>query len=179
MTGPLLRALGLVVTGCAGAEPPVTVPPPTQPRSCVEQVQQSGVRPRRNEPSGPQKNLPTVVLTVGGVDVVAEVADDPSKRAFGLMFRDVLPPDSGMVFVYPSARMLSFWMRNTCLPLSIAYLDASGRIVSISDMTPLVEQGVSSGAPALYALEMEQGWFVRKGVSVGDTVVGLPPASTY
>tara|TARA_B100001093_G_scaffold478041_1_gene505875 strand:+ start:142 stop:588 length:447 start_codon:yes stop_codon:yes gene_type:complete len=147
--------------------------------TCVQRVQQSGIRPRRNEPSGPQKDLPTVVLTVGTVDVVAEVADDPSKRAFGLMFRDALAPDAGMVFVYPSPRPLSFWMRNTCLPLSIAYLDASGRIVSIADMTPLAEQGVPSGSSAQYALEMEQGWFARKGVSVGDSIVGLPPASTY
>ena len=123
--------------------------------------------------------LPTVVLTLGGVDVVAEVADDVMERAAGLMFRDALEADAGMVFVYPNSRPRSFWMRNTCLPLSIAYLDADGVIVSISDLEPLVEKGVASTAPAQYALEMSRGWYVRKGVSVGARVVGLPPASEH
>jgi hypothetical protein len=142
-------------------------------------VQAAGQTARRNEPSGPQAALPTVVLTLAGVDVVAEVADDVMERASGLMFRDGLEPDSGMVFVYPNSRPRSFWMRNTCLPLSIAYLDAAGIIVSIGDMDPLVETGVPSDAPAQYALEMSRGWFVRKGVSVGERVVGLPPAAEH
>jgi uncharacterized membrane protein (UPF0127 family) len=149
------------------------------PASCLEQIKQSGTRARRNEPTGPQAVLPTAVLTLGAVDIAVEVADDPRTRAAGLMFRDRLAAESGMVFVYPAARSLSFWMRNTCLALSIAYIDPMGRIVSIADMAPLHEQGVPSGAPAMYALEMEQGWFARKGVSVGDLVVGLPPASAH
>ena len=183
MAAPLLRLVGLLVLGCAGADPGSAAPAATASRpslaSCVERVQQSGAAARRNEPKGPQNALPTIVLTVEGTDLLAEVADDPSERASGLMFRDALAPDAGMVFVYPRPKPLSFWMRNTCVPLSIAYIDTEGRIVSIADMTPLDESGVPSGAAALYALEMEQGWFARKGVSVGARVVGLPPASTY
>lgn len=178
--GPaVLRLLGLTLLGCAGAEPPVSASPASEPVSCVERVKQTGTRARRNEPSDPQDTLPTAVLTVGSVDVMAEVADDPKERAYGLMFRDALAADAGMVFVYPNARPLSFWMRNTCLPLSIAYIDAMGQIVSIADMTPLNEQGVPSGTPAQYALEMEQGWFARKGVSVGDHIVGLPAPPSH
>ena len=180
MTWSTLPVAGLLLTGCAGDGPaPSSSAVVPAAVSCVEQVEQTGSRPRRNEPTQPQEGLPTVVLTVGTVDITAEVADDPRERAAGLMFRDRLAPETGMIFVYPAARSLSFWMRNTCLPLSIAYIDTMGRIVSLADMEPLREQGVPSGAPALYALEMEQGWFARKGVSVGDRVVGLPPASAH
>ena len=175
--------LAMATPACAGTEPAVAVPQASPasaaPASCVEQARAAGNTPRRNEPKGPQEALPSVVLTVNGVDLVAEVADDPRKRAAGLMFRDDLTPDSGMVFVYPNSRPRSFWMRNTCLPLTIAYLDPAGTIVSLADMDPLVEQGVPSAGPAQYALEMSRGWFARKGVSVGDLVVGLPPASAH
>jgi len=181
-------SVGCGESGAQSAEQATPAPKPTLEReastsgrgaSCVEVVREAGITPRRNEPRVPQAALPTVVLTVGQVDVVAEVADAPGSRAAGLMFRDALEPDSGMLFVYPNARPRSFWMRNTCLPLSIAYVSAEGVVISLADMDPLHEGGVPSGAPAQYALEMEQGWFARKGVVVGDTIVGLPAASAY
>ena len=174
-TSPL-PLLSVLWTACAGTEPAVEVPP-APAASCVEQVRATGAQPRRGERTGPQPALPTQVLSLGAFSVVAEVADSPRERAAGLMYRDTLAPETGMLFVYPEARPRSFWMRNTCLPLSIAYLDAAGQVVALADMQPLVETGVPSGAPAQYALEMTQGWFARKGVSVGDVVVGLPPAS--
>ena len=125
-----------------------------------------------HEPST-ARGLPKVTLTVGGRSVTAEVADEPAERERGLMFREALAPDAGMLFVYPDARERAFWMKNTPLPLSIAYLDAQGRVVRISDMTPLSTDSVPSGAPAAYALEMAQGWFA--GVQEGDVVTGLPP----
>ena len=90
--------------------------------------------------------------------------------------RPALPAGGGMLFVYPDARPRSFWMKDTLLPLSIAYIDEDGRIVSIRDMQPRDEAGVPSGAPAQYALEMDQGWFAQNGVVVGAQIDGLPGA---
>ena len=116
-------------------------------------------------------------LTLGGTQVNAEVADTPKERARGLMGRVSLLPDSGMLFVYPDEAPRSFWMKNTPLPLSIAFMDASGRIVHVADMVPLEEEPVPSIHPAMYALEMTKGWFGEHGVMVGQTVAGLPKAS--
>ena len=116
-------------------------------------------------------------LTLGGTQVNTEVADTPNERALGLMGRVSLMPDSGMLFVYPNEQPRSFWMKNTPLPLSIAFIDASGRIVHMADMTPLNEDPVPSVHPAMYALEMTQGWFGEHGVMIGQTVAGLPKAS--
>jgi uncharacterized membrane protein (UPF0127 family) len=133
--------------------------------------------PRRPALEGvPQPPLPTTSLIVGGKLVIAEVADDDGERQRGLMQRPALPPGGGMLFVYPDARPRSFWMKDTILPLSIAYIDEDGRIVSIRDMRPLDESGVPSGAPAQYALEMDQGWFTQNGVVVGAQIDGLPGA---
>jgi len=170
---PLAVLLGTACAGTNASEPA----PAAAPQSCVEQVRAAGKTARRGEPTGPQDALPTVVLSIGSHDLVAEVADSPAERGAGLMFRDALAPHTAMVFVYPNAQPRSFWMRNTCLPLSIAYINAEGTILTLADMTPLNERGVPSGRPAQYALEVPQGWFARKGISVGDRVVGLPPAS--
>ena len=117
-------------------------------------------------------------LTLGGSHVLAEVADTPRERATGLMGRVSLAPDSGMLFVYPTEEPRSFWMKNTPLPLSIAFIDGSGRIVHIAEMVPLNEDPVPSVHPAMYALEMTKGWFNAHGVKVGQTVAGLPKASS-
>lgn len=119
-----------------------------------------------------------VVLTVGTAQVSVEIADEPSERSRGLMYRDTLGADDGMLFVYPDAAERSFWMHNTRIPLSIAYLDPEGRVVHLADMTPLSDTSVPSGAPAMYALEVNAGWFARHGVHVGDVVKGLPAPAT-
>ena len=113
-------------------------------------------------------------LMVGGTAVTAEVADTPQRRAQGLMGRFSLAPNAGMLFVYPDEAVRSFWMKNTPLPLSIAYLSKSGQIVHIAAMTPLSEEPVSSVHPTMYALEMTQGWFADHDVKVGQSVSGLP-----
>jgi len=115
--------------------------------------------------------LETVRLQVGDVEVTAEVADNSTERSLGLMFRKEMAYDHGMLFVYDRPRQLGFWMKNTYLPLSIAFIDASGTIVSIQDMQPLDETTIHrSPKKALWALEMNQGWFSENGVEVGDTV---------
>ncbi len=127
-----------------------------------------------SDAGGGQPPLPMVVLQVGSTSVTAEVADAPEERELGLMFRERLAKDSGMLFVYPTERPRSFWMKNTPLPLTIAYLSAAGEVVSLKDMQPLTTRPVLSGKRAMYALEMEQGWFAAHGVKVGDTITGLP-----
>jgi uncharacterized membrane protein (UPF0127 family) len=93
------------------------------------------------------------------------------------MYRFSLPADHGMLFVFPAPQPLGFWMRNTYIPLSIAYLDADGRILNIEDMAPRDESSHPSRGLALYALEMRKGWFADKGIGVGARVTGLPPKS--
>jgi uncharacterized membrane protein (UPF0127 family) len=118
--------------------------------------------------------LPTVNLTVGGNKVVAEVASTPADRATGLMHRFSLQPDHGMLFVFERTERLAFWMKNTYVPLSIAFIDERGRIVGIEDMAPQSEQTHWSNAPARYALEMRKGWFAERGIKPGDRVEGIP-----
>jgi len=123
-----------------------------------------------------QPTLPITQLTVKGKTIAAEVADDDRERAAGLMFREKLAPDSGMLFVMPGVNTVSFWMRNTKLPLSIAYINSTGLIMEIHSLEPLNETPVKSAFPSIaYALEMEQGWFDKNSIRAGDRLQGLPP----
>jgi uncharacterized protein len=120
--------------------------------------------------------LPTVELKIKGHNVRAEVAANEQTRTAGLMNRFSLRPDSGMLFVFDSPQPLAFWMKNTYVPLSIAFIDAKGRIVNIEDMAPQTEGTHVSRGPALYALEMKKGWFSGYGIGPGDRVEGLDRA---
>jgi uncharacterized membrane protein (UPF0127 family) len=125
-------------------------------------------------PAIPGARLPVRWLSVGPHRITAEVAIAPDERNRGLMFRESMPPDHGMLFVFPAEKVLAFWMRNTTLPLSVAYADARGRIVRIADLVPLDEHPISSVVPARYALEMNRGWFAAHAVVVGDRITGIP-----
>lgn len=117
--------------------------------------------------------ISTVTTSAGErVPVEVEIADTDAERQTGLMGRNVLPENAGMLFVFEGEQTLSFWMRDTLIPLSIAYIDAEGRIVDIQDMQPLddVPPHYVSAEPAQYALEVNQGFFEERGVVVGDTV---------
>jgi uncharacterized membrane protein (UPF0127 family) len=122
---------------------------------------------------GASSKFPTGSVVVDGKALSVEVADDDALRAQGLMYRTSLPAGSGMVFVYDDEAPRSFWMKDTRIPLSIAFVGSSGRIVSISDMQPLNTTSVPSGAPARYAIEVNKGWFAEHDVAVGDMVEGL------
>jgi uncharacterized membrane protein (UPF0127 family) len=128
---------------------------------------------------GKPQSLPITKIRVGSHPVDAEVAQDPQQRALGLMFRFSLPADRGMLFVFPRAEPQGFWMRNTYIPLSIAYMDADGTILNIVDMAPHDERRHPSAGPALYALEMRKGWFAERGIGPGMRVTGLPPPARY
>lgn len=118
--------------------------------------------------------LPTQTILVGPHRMLVEVADDGQERARGLMNRNSLGSNEGMLFVYPDSRERSFWMKNTRIPLSIAFADFEGNIVSMADMRPMSSKSTASGAPAMYALEVNKGWFEGNGVAVGDKLGQLP-----
>ena len=121
-------------------------------------------------------DLPTVELTIGAHRLVAEVAATTATRTTGLMFRFSLQPDHGMLFVFDAPQPLAFWMRNTYVPLSIAYIDTNGRILNIDDMAPRTDDAHPSKGVALYALEMKKGWFADRNIRAGDRVEGLAKA---
>lgn len=117
---------------------------------------------------GRGEKLDKRVITLGGIDVEVEIADDSESRRTGLMNRKSMPEDAGMLFIFESDQKLSFWMKNTLIPLSIAYISAEGEIMEIYDMKPESLRPVESINSVRYALEMNQGWFSRKGIDVGD-----------
>lgn len=123
----------------------------------------------------PQPPLGTTKLTTGIHVITAEVAATPHSRMIGLMMRDRLAPNHGMVFVFEDKSQHCFWMRNTLIPLSIAFIDDDGTIISIADMAPKSDASTCPPRPIRYALEMDQGWFAKRGVSAGKKISGLPP----
>jgi uncharacterized protein len=119
--------------------------------------------------------LPTTTLTIGPNKLTAELATTPAQRETGLMNRFSLKTDHGMLFVFEHPQPLAFWMRNTYVALSIAFIDANGKILNIEDMQPQTDDSHWSNGEALYTLEMKKGWFSERGIGAGATVKGLPP----
>lgn len=125
-----------------------------------------------------QGALPRAELTAGFHRIVAEVAATQGERSQGLMNRQSLGANEGMIFVFPVTATHCFWMKNTPLPLSIAFLDEQGRIVGIDEMVPHSEKNHCPPQPARFALEMKAGWFAAKGLKPGAVIGGverLPP----
>ena len=118
-------------------------------------------------------SLPVVPLSVDGHAILAEVANQPATRTTGLMFRRELGKDDGMLFVFTEPQPLNFWMHNTLIPLSIAYMDANGRILNILEMPAETDQTFPSAGAAKYTLEMNAGWYTKNGVKAGDTIQGV------
>jgi len=124
--------------------------------------------------------LLTYPLKIAGHSLRVEVANTEPARLRGLMFRSNLPESHGMVFIYPEEGRHAMWMKNTPIPLSVAFIDRSGRILNIEDMEPYSERSHAAAGDAKYALEVSRGWFSRRGIKPGDRVEGLkklpPPA---
>ena len=118
----------------------------------------------------PLSQYSRVTISVKGLEIQAYVADEQAERAEGLMFvkEGELAKNEGMVFVFPTSEQMSFWMENTLIPLDIAYLDESGKILNIRQMQPLDRSPQPSAGPARYAVEMNQGWFEKNGIKAGD-----------
>lgn len=117
---------------------------------------------------------PTVKLAAGIHLITAEVAADSATMTRGLMFRQRLAPNHGMVFLYAERSTLCMWMRNTLIPLSVAFIDDDGTIVNIEDMEPQTDASHCSRRPVRFALEMERGWFAKRGLKAGAKIAGLP-----
>lgn len=126
---------------------------------------------------GPQSRLPTVELTAGMYVIQAEVAQTHQQHSTGLMHRHSMGVNEGMLFVYPSAEIRCYWMRNTLIPLTIAFLDDDGAIMNLKDMEPHTERSNCSIKPVRYALEMNRGWFDQRGIKPGFRLRGIPSAS--
>jgi len=117
---------------------------------------------------------PTIKLT-GGIHVItAEVADRSETMTRGLMFRQSLAPNHGMVFLYRDKSTLCMWMRNTLIPLSVAFIDDDGSIINVEDMEPRTDASHCARKPVRFALEMERGWFAKRGLTPGAKIGGLP-----
>jgi uncharacterized protein len=118
--------------------------------------------------------LPSTTLQAGMYQIQVEIASNSSSREVGLMYRTYLPADDGMLFIFENKAGHCFWMRNTKIPLSIAFIADDGKIVNIEDMKAMTENNHCPVAPIRYALEMNQGWFAKKGISAGYVINGLP-----
>lgn len=121
-----------------------------------------------------EPKLKTTILVVGKSTFNVEIADNDLSRAKGLMKRPFLAPNKGMVFVFNRDEILSFWMKDTSIPLSVAYIDVGGRIIDIFDLEPFNTREVRSSSFARYALELNRGAFEKAGVKVGDVIHNLP-----
>ena len=120
-----------------------------------------------------QPQQPLLELSAGMHRIEAEVAATPETRQIGMMLRTSMPPHRGMLFVFPELAKHCMWMRNTLVPLSVAFLDETGRIINIEDMQPKTEVNHCSAKPARYALEMNLGWFRSRGVGIGFSIAGI------
>ena len=120
--------------------------------------------------------LPMLELNAGIHLIRAEVANTFDSRARGLMFRKSLGANQGMLFVFTEVAPHCMWMKNTYVPLSVAFMDEQGTIVSVHDMQPLNETSHCAAKPARYALEMNQGWFAQKSIKPGAKIGGLDKA---
>lgn len=122
----------------------------------------------------PQLNLPRVKLSAGLHQIDAQVASTPEQRAKGLMWRRDMPLHEGMLFVFEQPSVQCFWMMNTPSPLTAAFVADDGTIVNLADMKPLSTESHCSARPVRFVLEMNQGWFEKKGLRAGARLAGEP-----
>jgi len=161
--------LALLLADCGGSQ----AESDTQSQGAPQSSSPTTAEPEETT-AGPSELRTLIIDASGGkeVEVRVEIADNLFEQARGLMYRKELGEDRGMLFIYTEERELSYWMRNTRIPLSIAYIDSEGRIVDILDMKPLDDEPPHyvSSEPVQYAFEVNQGFFERKSVKEGDHV---------
>jgi len=130
----------------------------------------ASVAPAQN---GPQK-LSTIKLSAGMHVLNVEVAQTPQEHSIGLMFRQSMPTNDGMLFIFDQPGQQCFWMKNTLLPLSVAFIDDSGTVANIDDMKPQTLDSHCSTKEVRYVLEMNDGWFAKRGIKPGMKLQGAP-----
>ena len=123
-------------------------------------------------PQQAQTNLPRVQLQAGMFQIDAQVAATPKQREIGLMFRQDMATHEGMLFVFEQPQQQCFWMKNTLLPLTAAFVDEDGTIVNLADMKPQSTQSHCSDQPVRFVLEMNQGWFAKRNIKKGFKLKG-------
>lgn len=121
------------------------------------------------------EQLSTTSMQIGSATYTLEIAANDAQRARGLMYRDQMPADHGMIFIFDDEQVRSFWMKNTRIPLDIIYLSDQGKVVSIKSMKPFDEKSVSSEFPARFAIELNAGQAQRCGILPGDVII-IPPS---
>jgi uncharacterized protein len=126
--------------------------------------------------AGARAQMPEITLTIAGHKLTAEVAANNPDRMQGLMHRRMMPENRGMVFVFTDEAHHAMWMKNTYIPLSVAFIDSKGIITNIEDMKPHTEQAHPAVKPVRYALEMNVGWFAKRGIKAGAKIEGLDKA---
>ena len=122
----------------------------------------------------PQMNLRRIDLTAGMYRIDTQLAITPQQREIGLMFRKEMPVQEGMLFVFEQPATQCFWMKNTILPLTAAFVADDGTIVNLADMKPMTEDSHCSAKPVRYVLEMNVGWFDKRGIKAGARLSGRP-----
>lgn len=122
----------------------------------------------------PQTSLQHMSLTTGIHQIDAQLAISPAEHAIGLMYRKELEPHEGMLFIFPTPSLQCFWMKNTLIPLTVAFLADDGMILNMDDMKPQTEESHCSIKPVRYVLEMNKGWFAKKGIKAGMKLTGQP-----
>ncbi|WP_407645046.1 DUF192 domain-containing protein [Diaphorobacter caeni] len=122
----------------------------------------------------PQTTLPRTSITAGMYLIDAQVAMTPREREIGLMFRKDMPAQEGMLFIFEQPATQCFWMKNTLLPLTAAFVADDGTIVNLADMKPMTEDSHCSAKPVRYVLEMNVGWFDKRGIKAGTKLTGRP-----
>lgn len=120
------------------------------------------------------RKFPTTQLNIGIHLIKAEVAQTEAEREQGLMFREKMGDNEGMLFLFGQPAGVCMWMKNTLIPLSVAFIDETGKIVNIEDMEPQTLASHCAKKPATYALEMNRGWFKQRNIKAGSTIDGLP-----
>ncbi len=121
-------------------------------------------------------DMPEITLTLNGHKLTAEVAASNPERMQGLMHRRMMPESRGMLFVFTDVSRHAMWMKNTFIPLSVAFVDENGVIANIEDMKPHTEDSHPAVKPVRYALEMNLGWFAKRGIKAGAKIEGLEKA---
>jgi uncharacterized protein len=144
------------------------------PRKYLTILLASGLLSLAHTSFAQKQKLVVIELKAGMYRIEAELADTPAARQTGLMYRTFLPTNSGMLFVFEEKAIHCFWMRNTKLPLSIAFIDDDGKILNIADMEPETQNNHCPRSSVRYALEMNQKWFAQRAISPGAVIQGLP-----
>jgi uncharacterized protein len=122
----------------------------------------------------PQTQLPRIKISAGMFKIDTQVAQTPAQREIGLMFRKEMPQQEGMLFVFEEPSQQCFWMKNTLIPLTAAFVADDGTVVNLEDMKPQTTDAHCSAKPVRYVLEMNKGWFAKKGIKAGSKLTGVP-----